>query len=80
MEEKFTIEEFRNYIKSQDSLGDVMYNLKAENVIKANLQKQDGLLGEDCAYFDCAQGRNLCTCETSRFISCDGPCEYFEPM
>lgn len=33
---RFTIEEIKNYILSQDSLGDVLYNLKAENIIKAN--------------------------------------------
>jgi len=36
MEEKFTIEEIKNYILSQDSLGDVLYNLSSENIIKAN--------------------------------------------
>ena len=35
-EQKFTIEEIRNYINSQDSLGDVLYNLSASNIIKAN--------------------------------------------
>jgi hypothetical protein len=56
MEEKFTVEEFRNYIKSQDSLGDIMYNLNAENIRKANLWEEDKFLfvGEDCTYFDCA--------------------------
>jgi len=34
--QKFTIEEIKNYIISQDSLGDVLYNLKEENIIKAN--------------------------------------------
>jgi hypothetical protein len=33
---KFTIEEFKNYLKSQDSLGDAMYYLTEENVEKAN--------------------------------------------
>jgi hypothetical protein len=36
MQPTFTIEEIRNYILSQDSLGDVLYNLKEENIIKAN--------------------------------------------
>ncbi len=36
MQETFTIEEIRKYILSQDSLGDVLYNLKAANIIKAN--------------------------------------------
>ena len=34
--DKFTISEIKKYILSQDSLGDVMYNLTAENIIKAN--------------------------------------------
>ena len=40
-EQKFTIEEIRNYIMSQDSLGDVMYNLKAEKIIEANKPEED---------------------------------------
>jgi len=38
---KFTIEEFKNYILSQDSLGDVMYFLTEENVEKANRKEED---------------------------------------
>lgn len=34
---KFTIEEIKNYIKSKDSLGDVMYYLTEENIKAANL-------------------------------------------
>lgn len=40
-EQKFTIEEIRNYIISQDSLGDVVYNLKVEKIIEANKSKED---------------------------------------
>lgn len=36
MQERFTIEEIRNYIIKQDSLGDVLYNLKAEKIVEAN--------------------------------------------
>jgi PHP family Zn ribbon phosphoesterase len=39
-EQKFTVEEIRNYILSKDSLGDVVYYLSAENIIKANEKKQ----------------------------------------
>ena len=35
-EERFTINEFHNYLKQQDSYGDIFYNLKAENVKEAN--------------------------------------------
>ncbi len=41
MQTTFTIEEIRNYILSQDSLGDVMYNLKAEKIIEANRSKEE---------------------------------------
>lgn len=36
----FTVEEIRNYIASQDSLGDVAYNLTEENIVKANIPEQ----------------------------------------
>ncbi len=32
----FTIKQFENYLISQDSLGDIMYNLSEENILKAN--------------------------------------------
>lgn len=32
----FTIEEIKNYILTQESLGDVLYNLSSENIKKAN--------------------------------------------
>lgn len=34
--EKFTVEEFRNYVLSQQSMGEVCYYLSAENIKKAN--------------------------------------------
>jgi hypothetical protein len=36
MENKFTIDEIRKYIESQDSMGDILYNLSEENIEKAN--------------------------------------------
>lgn len=36
MGDKFTIKEIKNYITSQDSLGDVLFNLSADNIRKAN--------------------------------------------
>ena len=36
MQKTFTIEEIRKYILSQDSMGDILYNLKEENIIRAN--------------------------------------------
>ncbi len=41
MEEKFTVAEFKKYIQSQDSFGDVMYFCTAENIKKANLPDDD---------------------------------------
>lgn len=40
MEEKFTIQEIRNYINSCDSLGDVAYFLSADAIRKANEPKE----------------------------------------
>lgn len=36
MQTTFTIEETRNYLNTQDSFGDIFYNLSEENIIKAN--------------------------------------------
>lgn len=33
---KFTIKQFENYLKSQDTLGDIYHNLSVENIIKSN--------------------------------------------
>lgn len=33
---KYTVEEIRQYVLSQDSLGDVLYNLSEENIDEAN--------------------------------------------
>jgi hypothetical protein len=36
-QDKFTVEEFRKYLDTQDSRGDIYYNLSAKNIIKVNL-------------------------------------------
>ena len=36
----FTIEQIRRYILSQDSFGDVLYNLSEENILLANEEKE----------------------------------------
>ena len=41
-EPKFTISEIKNYLISQDSLGDVVFNLSEENIKKANYPIPDG--------------------------------------
>lgn len=37
----FSIEQIRNYILSQDSLGDVLYNLKEDKILAANESNDD---------------------------------------
>ena len=37
----FTIEEFRKYLESQDSLGDIYYFLTPENIRKANEPEEE---------------------------------------
>jgi hypothetical protein len=78
MEEKFTVTEIRNYIKSQDSLGDVMYNLSAENIHKANEVEIDEKSVEKCKHYDCAQGRHWCTTTLNPERKCKGVCENYE--
>lgn len=49
-QERFTIEQFKKYIQSQDSLGDVLYNLNASNIRKANIVEikfKDDIIGDD---------------------------------
>lgn len=38
---KYTIEQIRKYLKSQDSFGDILYNLSEENIDKANEEEED---------------------------------------
>ena len=40
---KFTIAEFKKYLETQDSLGDIHYNLSAENIRKANQPYEEEL-------------------------------------
>ena len=43
MQNTFTIDEIRKYILSQDSLGDVLYNLSSSKIIEANELEDDEL-------------------------------------
>ena len=47
MSRTFTIDEIRKYILSQDSLGDVLYNLKESKIIEANEPEEDDEDDED---------------------------------
>ncbi len=44
--EKFTIEEIKNYLLAQDSLGDIHYNLNEDSIINANKIKCPECLDE----------------------------------
>jgi len=41
MQNTFTIDEIRKYIISQDSLGDVLYNLSVSKILEANEPEED---------------------------------------
>jgi hypothetical protein len=47
MQTTFTVQEIKNYILSQDSLGDVLYNLKAEKIIEANQPEEEEETDDD---------------------------------
>lgn len=40
-EPRFTIDEIKNYLLGQDSMGDILYNLSEENIRKANEQTEE---------------------------------------
>ncbi|MCP4665246.1 MAG: hypothetical protein GY849_02680 [Deltaproteobacteria bacterium] len=50
---KYSLDEIRNYILKQDSLGDVLYNLKHENIKSIELENVckncEHQLNEECA-------------------------------
>jgi hypothetical protein len=46
MQTTFTIEEIRNYINSQDSYGDVAYNLNEQSIINANQPRDEDEIDE----------------------------------
>jgi len=78
MEEKFTIEEFKNYLMSRDGLGDAVCELTAENIRKSNLKEGGDRFYDDCRFYDYAQGKKICSSIESPFNQCEGVCEYFE--
>ena len=41
MRQTFNIDEIRKYILSQDSLGDVLYNLSVSKILEANVPEED---------------------------------------
>jgi hypothetical protein len=41
MGRKFTIEEIRNYLLSQDSMGDILYYLSEKNIIQSNIEANE---------------------------------------
>ena len=47
MQNTFTIDEIKKYILSQDSLGDVLYNLSVSKILEANEPEEDDEDDED---------------------------------
>jgi hypothetical protein len=47
MQNTFTIDEIRKYILSQDSLGDVLYNLSSSKILEANEPENDDVDWDD---------------------------------
>ncbi len=47
MQNTFTIDEIRKYILSQDSLGDVLYNLSSSKILEANEEEDDDTVWDD---------------------------------
>ena len=47
MQNTFNIDEIRKYILSQDSLGDVLYNLSSSKILEANEPEEEEQDDED---------------------------------
>jgi hypothetical protein len=47
MQNTFTIDEIRKYILSQDSLGDVLYNLSSSKILEANEPENEDVDWDD---------------------------------
>ena len=47
MQNTFTIDEIRKYILSQDSLGDVLYNLSVSKILETNESEEEEEDDED---------------------------------
>jgi hypothetical protein len=47
MQNTFNIDEIRKYILSQDSLGDVLYNLSSSKILEANEPEEEEEDDED---------------------------------
>jgi hypothetical protein len=41
MQNTFTIDEIRKYILSQDSIGDILYNLSVSKILEANEPEEE---------------------------------------
>ena len=41
MQNTFTIDEIRKYILSQDSMGDILYNLSVSKILEANEPEEE---------------------------------------
>lgn len=78
MAEKFTVEEFKNYLLTQDSRGDIMYNLSAENIKKANISDADG--SEEKSPSKCIHFHDLGYCGSGKVDAplCLGICSEYE--
>lgn len=64
MQTTFNIDEIYNYLISQESRGDIMYNLSAENIIEANIK------------YPCI---NLCNCTPEEVLVCHDDIKFPTP-
>lgn len=71
--EKFTIDEIRKYIESQDSMGDILYNLSVKKINEANESKCECdifIESHSCPFQEDVHGDN------SDFCNCCSECEH----
>lgn len=54
----FNVEQIKNYLLKQDSMGDILYNLSEENIEKANAEPEYPEECPECGYH--LEGEDTC--------------------
>jgi len=77
--EDFSLEN-GNYLNKCIKCNEFFYGYKRRCICKLCKNKIEDVYAEDCKFFDCAQGRDICINENIGGNRCIGVCKYFEKL
>jgi len=69
-----------NYLNKCLKCNKLFYGYKRRCICKLCKNKIEDVYAEDCKFFDCAQGRDICINENIGGNRCIGVCKYFEKL